>query len=760
MTGDITKAKRLLPLPALLYRLGLGEHAKKSARCPFHDDNHNSFSVWKNAAGLWSWNCFTGCGGGDEITFLEKHEGLSNGQAIKRYLELASVSCAAPPTLEPNSEATALKPNDTKLGNRFEWQRCVDVFDNESIEWLAKWRGLSIELCCWLKENALIGMYAGCIAFPVHDESERVIAVHYRQKDGSWRYYPQGIKVRPLIIGELVSGDPVHIFESYFDGFGFMDVSGERTGIMITRGAGNGALASGLIQSDAPVYAWKQNDELKNGKRAGDEWLKDVVSHAGTKVFSPSIPAQFKDLNDWTRAGATPDDLLGAILKAKSVPEHGRLWTGDNSLNSQFLPQCDDYPEPLGPEAFYGLTGKIVMLIEAHTEADRVALLFQLLAAFGSMIGHDHYIVADGSPHHLNVYGVLVGESSKGRKGTSWNHVANLMERVDPEWRQERITYGLSSGEGLIWAVRDPIEETRPIREKGRHTGEYETYIANHGEDDKRLFVIESEFANVLKVMAREGNTLSPVIRCAWDSGDLNTMTKNSPVKATKAHISIIGHITRDELRRLLTQTESANGFANRFCWLAVKRSKCLPDGGAIHTVKFDDVIADLQSAVDFARDFVEIARDPEAKKLWRDVYPRLSEAQPGMSGAVVARAEAQVMRLSAVYALLDKSSLIRPEHHQAAMAVWRYCEQSAKWVFGTNTGDRNADKILAALRHAPNGMTKTEISGEVFNRHAPSAAIDEALRLLYGLKMVNYKIESTAGAPTQRWFVTAETAK
>ncbi len=260
--------------------------------------------------------------------------------------------------------------------------------------------------------------------------------------------------------------------------------------------------------------------------------------------------------------------------------------------------------------------------------------------------------------------------------------------------------------------------------------------------------------------MTREGNTLSPVIRSAWDCGDLKTMVKNSPAKATGAHISIVGHITRDELRRLLTQTESANGFANRFCWLAVKRSKCLPDGGAIHTVNFEDVVAELQAAVSFAKDFVEILRDPEAKRLWHDVYPRLSEAQPGMSGALIGRAEAQVMRLSAIYALLDKSPLIRPEHHEAAMALWRYCEQSARWIFGTSTGDRNADKILRALRHAQAGMTKTEISVEVFNRHASSAEIDEALRLLHGLHMVRYETEATGGAPLQRWFFSAGTGE
>ena len=211
-------------------------------------------------------------------------------------------------------------------------------------------------------------------------------------------------------------------------------------------------------------------------------------------------------------------------------------------------------------------------------------------------------------------------------------------------------------------------------------------------------------------------------------------MVKTCPTQATGAHISIVGHITRDEIRRLLTQTESANGFANRFCWIVVKRSKCLPDGGAIHTVNFDDVVKQLQEAVRFGEDFLEINRDNAAKKLWHAAYPQLSDGKPGMFGAVTGRAEAQVLRLSAIYAFFDKSALIRPEHHAAAMALWDYCEQSVRWIFGTSTGDRNADKILTALRQAPNGMTKTEISVEVFNRHASSAEIDEALRVLHGL--------------------------
>src|SRR5205085_9391494 len=141
------------------------------------------------------------------------------------------------------------------------------------------------------------------------------------------------------------------------------------------------------------------------------------------------------------------------------------------------------------------------------------------------------------------------------------------------------------------------------------------------GISDKRLCVTEGEFANVLKVMTREGNTLSPVIRASWDSGNLRTLTKNSPARASDAHISIIGHITNCELRRLLTETESANGFGNRFLWLAVRRSKCLPEGGNIKDGDLDDLVVRLHKAIEFAHSVGQVTRSDETRKLWRIVY-------------------------------------------------------------------------------------------------------------------------------------------
>jgi hypothetical protein len=53
---------------------------------------------------------------------------------------------------------------------------------------------------------------------------------------------------------------------------------------------------------------------------------------------------------------------------------------------------------------------------------------------------------------------VLVGKSSRGRKGTAEGRVRQLMQYVDEDWVRDRKQSGLSSGEGLIWAARDPIK--------------------------------------------------------------------------------------------------------------------------------------------------------------------------------------------------------------------------------------------------------------------------------------------------------------
>jgi AAA domain len=170
-------------------------------------------------------------------------------------------------------------------------------------------------------------LYDDRIAFPIRDESGAVVAAHYRLKNGKWIREPTGFETRPIVIGELLPGDPVHLFESQSDAFAFIDLSGERTGIVITLAAGNGALVKGLIPKNSVVYAWKQNDELKKGKRAGDEWLKAACENTESTVKWAKIPAAHKDLDEWVKADATAEDLLSAMLKAEVVHEADKTWT-------------------------------------------------------------------------------------------------------------------------------------------------------------------------------------------------------------------------------------------------------------------------------------------------------------------------------------------------------------------------------------------------------------------------------------------------
>ena len=191
-------------------------------------------------------------------------------------------------------------------------------------------------------------------------------------------------------------------------------------------------------------------------------------------------------------------------------------------------PDAPRWPAPPAEEAFHGLAGRIVRTIEPASEADPAALLVQGLVAFGNVIGRFAHFAVEGDVHRGNEFVVIVGKTSKVRKGTSFGRINRLFEEAEAQWAAERIQTGLSSGEGLIWAVRDPTMKRERVKERNKPV-QYEEVEADPGVADKRLLVYEPEFANVLKQTERQGNTLSAILRVAWDGRDLRSMTKNSP---------------------------------------------------------------------------------------------------------------------------------------------------------------------------------------------------------------------------------------
>ena len=388
----------------------------------------------------------------------------------------------------------------------------------------------------------------------------------------------------------------------------------------------------------------------------------------------------------------------------------------------------------LSSEAYQGVLGEVVKKIEPHTEADPVGVLISMLIMYGNVIGRGPHFMADGSRHGTNIFAVLVGSTGNGKKGTAQSQAENFVRQSSPEWAKNNIHTGLSSGEGLIWAVRDRSDE-------------------DEGIEDKRLFVEEPEFANVLKQTKKDTNTLSPVVRNAFDGKKLATMTKKNPAVATNPHISLIGHITQDELETLLKDVEIANGFANRFLWINVNRSKYLPFGNSISDVDFSLDLQAIQHSLSHANNPREFKRDSPANRLWGELYGAMCEEQPGLYGSLVVRAAPIIMRIAMIYAVLDQSIEIRVEHLKAAFAIWEYNEASCKVIFGDSTGNKDVDLLLKEIKVRPNGMTRNEIKN-FYGRNKKTEEIERILGFLVKYKLAKPSIERNGGRgrPTERW--------
>jgi hypothetical protein len=438
---------------------------------------------------------------------------------------------------------------------------------------------------------------------------------------------------------------------------------------------------------------------------------------------------------EWAKEIDAANGVQPAAVPSSSQPSDGAPRADLLSLRS--LLSQPEWPESLNPAALYGLAGDVVRAIDPHTESDPAAVLASFLTAFGNVIGSDAHVVVGSTQHTARIFTALVGETARARKGDSWAAVRRLMVAAAPEWAAGAIQGGLSSGEGLISAVRDPV--VQPDRKTGATT------VIDAGVADKRLLVIEPELARTLRVMRRDGSTLSSILRDAWDSGSLRVMTK-SQLRATGAHVSTVGHITVEELRRELDETSFGNGFANRFIWLAVKRSKALAEPAPFAGPEVDALIERISSAIAFARNALVVERDEEAREVWRTVYPELTADRPGMLGAILNRCEAHAVRLSLIYALLDRSPVIRRVHLEAALAVLDYVEASARFIFANRLGDPIADTILATVQRRGR-MTRTDVR-DLFGRHESSSRTDTAIATLAAGGCISVREESSGGRP------------
>lgn len=441
--------------------------------------------------------------------------------------------------------------------------------------------------------------------------------------------------------------------------------------------------------------------------------------------------------------GRTQDDYVRAL-----GGDPRTLWANGDA-RGEVLSHAEHDGEDtlcLGEDAFHGVAGEIARAIEPLTESDTAAVLVQTLVLFGALVGRGAYYSVEADKHHCNLFMLLIGGTGKSRKGTSLGQVRSIFELCTDRARE---ISGLSTGEGVKYQLRDA----------GPRPGKNSEW--DEGVADKRIVVVEPEFAGILKVASRPGSTLSTTLRNAWDSGNLATLTRVDPIVVTGAHIAIIGHITARELIAGLSDIDASNGFINRFLLLCTRRSKCLPRGGGCLNEKVRQGFAQrIARAAGNAPGRMELT--PPAALLWADEYPSLSEGVQGLVGEVTARAEAHVVRLATIYACLDERTAIHEEHLGAALAVWTYCADSAAAVFCDVTlgnydparGSDVAEKILRWLTGAPGGLTQSALH-RLFANRLTASQLTEALFSLRNAGRAKCERRESATKPTILWFAT-----
>lgn len=403
----------------------------------------------------------------------------------------------------------------------------------------------------------------------------------------------------------------------------------------------------------------------------------------------------------------------------------------------------------LDPTAFHGTAGQLVRALAPTTEADPAALLAVLLAEFGWLVGAQpgagkvpgaaHMMIANEA-HHARIFPIIVGRTSSGAKGTAQHAIDRIIRaHAHGMLGSPPRGSGLSSGEGLVEAVRDEIGD--PEDEKNYKPGI----------EDKRLLLVESELATTFRRMNREGATLGPTIRQAWDGSKLSVLNRLA-YTATGAHIVIIGHISPGELHTVIRSHDLDGGTLNRFLFIASRRSKRLPDGGNAPKALVDEYSTRLGQAASHAYSRGEVTMTSEARDRWRSTYNRLTAERPDtVLTKATSRRAPQVLRLAMLYALIDDRGEITADDLAAAESLEQYSVDTAKYIFQQSI-DADADEVgrLAEYirRAGEAGRARNEIREDLYQRNVSADVITQRLKLLIEAGAVEQRQEPTAGRP------------
>lgn len=410
--------------------------------------------------------------------------------------------------------------------------------------------------------------------------------------------------------------------------------------------------------------------------------------------------------------------------------------------------QCP-VPKP-EPACFYGLVGDVAKEGSEAAETNPIAIAGNFIAYLSCTIGRGPFLTVGNSVHHSRIFFLHVGRSGRGRKGDALSLVMRINDAVrlrGSGLAPQVHRGGLSSREGLAALIHDGY----------RHGKEDVPAV-----EDKRLWVVESEFANVLQQSRRGGNTLSAALRDCWDGVDIKPATKANRVHASAPHVCLCGAISPVELLTLVQQRDLLNGFVNRFlvAWGERTSIEAFPRRAPQEVV--DELSRRTVNVIEFARAWADKEADGAmaltggARARYAEIYQ--TELSRDLGSAIVdgllERRAPMLLRLAMLFALTDRSSLIEERHVDAAISWIRYFTDSICLVFARGRPQSSPPQIVWAAQRIAEFLTdrgcasRRDLLVDCFGRHQPASVVDAAIAHLISGETTKINIEIRARAP------------
>ncbi len=414
----------------------------------------------------------------------------------------------------------------------------------------------------------------------------------------------------------------------------------------------------------------------------------------------------------------------------------GEVDTPDNHRNA---------PRP-SPDCLHGLIGDVARAGSVSTEANPFAIAANFIAFMGCAVGRGPFMSVGNTWHHARLFTLHIGRSGRGRKGDATSLVSRIeraLRGLNADATPQVHRGGLSSREGLVYLIHDGYTE-----------GKNEVAAIF----DKRLMVIESEFANILMQSKRDGNTLSSALRDCWDGVSLKPATKTSRLWATDPHICLAAAITPGELHSLMASRELTNGFANRFMMFWAEKTKSLAFPVATPQTEVDALAVRVLAVLEFCnatrwvdKDTMRVSLSTDARKRYEELYHK--ELNDNSAGeritALIERRAPMLLRLAMLFALCDLTDEVQLVHINAGLAWVRYSVDSVKFIFASAvdeaaTAETNdtAQKIVDYLADKKQA-TRKELTVNCFQGHTAKSRIDSALDELLSCNPARITVES-----------------